>query len=145
LSSTETAGYVALNERPQGGHAKLLAFIGSGKRVLARVRPLLRADGRLVLTTPNVANWAMRLGLLAGRRRYSECRILERTHLHLFTRETLVEAIGHAAYRVVELDFTVPVPGVKKPAVERHRARDRTPAASTLRVSVRRSGDAALT
>ena len=29
---------------------------------LARVRPLLRAGGRLVLTTPNVANWAMRLG-----------------------------------------------------------------------------------
>lgn len=34
MSSTETAGYVALNERPQGGHARLLALVGSDKRVL---------------------------------------------------------------------------------------------------------------
>ena len=195
MSSTETAGYVALNERPQGGHARLLALVGSGKRVLdvgcssgylarplvargctvvgieqdeeaasaarevceevlvgdvetlelpfqpgsfdvvlcgdliehlrgperflARMRPLLRADGRLVLTTPNIANWAMRLGLLAGRWRYTDRGILDRTHLHLFTRATLVETLEHAGYRVVELDFTVPVPGVGKPAVER--------------------------
>jgi len=33
---------------------------------LARIRPLLRADGRLVLSTPNVANWAMRLGLCSA-------------------------------------------------------------------------------
>jgi len=195
LSSTETAGYVALNERPQGGHARLLALVGSGKRVLdvgcssgylarplvergctvvgieqdeeaasaarevceevlvgdvetlelpfqpgsfdvvpcgdliehlrgperflARMRPLLRADGRLVLTTPNIANWAMRLGLLAGRWRYTDRGILDRTHLHLFTRATLVETLEHAGYRVVELDFTVPVPVVGTPFVER--------------------------
>lgn len=83
------------------------------------MRPLLRADGRLVLTTPNLANWAMRLGLLAGRWRYTDRGILDRTHLHLFTRKTLVETLEHAGYRVVELDFTVPVLGVGKPTVER--------------------------
>ncbi len=189
------AGYVALNERPHGGHAKLLALVGSGKRVLdvgcssgylarplvargcivvgieqdasaaeaarevcaevlvgdvetmelpfsdgsfdvvlcgdliehlrrpgqflARVRPLLRESGRLVLTTPNVANWTMRLGLLAGRWRYTERGILDHTHLQLFTRRTLVETLEGAGYRVLELDYTVPVPGVGAPVVER--------------------------
>ena len=189
------AGYVALNERPHGGHAKLLALVGTGKRVLdvgcssgylarplvergctvigieqddaaaeaarevceevltgdvetmflpfpsgsfdvvlcgdvlehlrapeeflARVQPLLRADGRLVLTTPNVANWAMRLGLLFGRWRYTDRGILDRTHLHLFTRSTLVETLDQAGYRILELDFTVPVPGIGAPSVER--------------------------
>ncbi len=192
---TSEPGYVALNERPHGGHSKLLALVGSGKRVLdvgcssgylarplvergctvvgveqderaaeaaqdvctevlvgdvetmdlpfpegsfdvvlcgdliehlraperllARVRPLLRDDGRLVLTTPNVANWTMRLALLAGRWRYTERGILDRTHVHLFTHRTLVETLDRAGYRILELDITVPVPGVGAPAVER--------------------------
>jgi SAM-dependent methyltransferase len=77
---------------------------------LERVRPLLRDNGRLVLTTPNVANWAIRASLLAGRWRYTDRGILDRTHAHLFTRRTLVEALDRAGYRVVKVDFTVPVP-----------------------------------
>ena len=189
------AGYVPLNERPHGGHMKLLSLVGDGKRVLdvgcssgylarplvergctvvgierdpmaaerarevcehvlegdvellelpfapgsfdvvlcgdlvehlrdphafmARVRPLLADGGRLVLSTPNVANWANRLGLLAGRWSYTDRGILDRSHVHLFTRKTLVEALRDAGYRVVELDFTVPVPVAGTPAVER--------------------------
>ena len=56
---------------------------------LARLRPLLRPGGRLVLSTPNIANWAMRLSLLGGRWRYTDRGILDRTHVHLFTRKTL--------------------------------------------------------
>ncbi len=188
-------GYVPLNEHELGGHAKLLALVGSGKRVLdvgcssgylarplvargctvvglerdagaaeaardvcqdvlvgdvetmelpfehgsfdvvlcgdlvehlrdpeaflERVRPLLRTDGRLVLSTPNVANWAMRLGLLAGRWRYTERGILDRTHTHLFTRATLVETLERAGYRVIELDFTTPLPVARTTTTER--------------------------
>ena len=64
----------------------LIEHLRAPERFLARVRPLLRDGGRLVLTTPNVANWTMRLGLLAGRWRYTERGILDRTHPHLFTR-----------------------------------------------------------
>lgn len=86
---------------------------------LGRVRPLLRSDGLLALTTPNIANWAMRLSLLGGRWRYSERGILDRTHVHLFTRKTLVETLERAGYRIVRLDFTTPVPLVRTNAVER--------------------------
>ena len=86
---------------------------------LARLRPFLRPGGRLVLTTPNVANWAMRLSLLGGRWRYTDRGILDRTHVHLFTRRSLVATVESAGYRVVELDHTAPVPLVGTPAVER--------------------------
>jgi 2-polyprenyl-3-methyl-5-hydroxy-6-metoxy-1,4-benzoquinol methylase len=86
---------------------------------LTRLRPLLRTGGRLVLTTPNVANWAMRVSLLFGRWRYTDRGILDRTHTHLFTRKTLVEALGDAGYRVLELDHTAPVPLVGTPTTER--------------------------
>jgi 2-polyprenyl-3-methyl-5-hydroxy-6-metoxy-1,4-benzoquinol methylase len=86
---------------------------------LVRLRPLLRRGGRLVLTTPNVANWAIRLSLLGGRWRYTERGILDRTHTHLFTRKTLVETVTEAGYTVVELDHTAPVPVIGTPSVER--------------------------
>jgi len=78
---------------------------------LARLRPLLKPGGRLVLSTPNVANWAVRLSLLAGRWRYTDRGILDRSHTHLFTRATLREALEQAGYRVERIDFSVPVPG----------------------------------
>lgn len=86
---------------------------------LARLRPLLRPGGRLVLSTPNVANWSMRLSLLAGRWRYTDRGILDRTHAHLFTRKTLAETVDAAGYQVIEFDHTAPVPLVGRPSVER--------------------------
>ena len=96
----------------------LIEHLRDPESFLARVRPLLRADGRLVLTTPNVANWSMRLGLLAGRWRYTERGILDRTHAHLFTRTTLVETLERAGYRVDVLDFTVPLPTLRTATTE---------------------------
>ena len=78
---------------------------------LARLRPFLRPGGRLVLSTPNIANWAIRLSLLAGRWRYADRGILDRSHTHLFTRATFRETIVRAGYVVDRIDYTVPVPG----------------------------------
>jgi 2-polyprenyl-3-methyl-5-hydroxy-6-metoxy-1,4-benzoquinol methylase len=89
------------------------------KSFFERVRPLLRPGGRLVLTTPNVANWAMRLGLLAGRWRYTDRGILDRTHTHFFTKKTLAETLDRAGYRIVEFDVTAPVPKAGVRQVER--------------------------
>ena len=97
----------------------LVEHLRDPQRFLEHVRPLLRDGGRLVLTTPNVANWTMRLGLFFGRWRYTERGILDRTHAHLFTRKTLVETLAAARYRVLELDFTAPVPLIGTPTVER--------------------------
>lgn len=85
---------------------------------LARMRPLLRPGGRLVVTTPNIANWAMRLGLLFGRFRYTEWGILDRTHTRLFTRKTLEEALRAAGFRIEVFDYTVPVPVLSTRRVE---------------------------
>jgi SAM-dependent methyltransferase len=97
----------------------LIEHLREPQRFLERVRPLIRSGGRIVLTTPNVANWAIRLGLLAGRWRYTERGILDQTHVHLFTKRTLVDTLSHAGYELVELDFTAPVPGIGSPPVER--------------------------
>jgi 2-polyprenyl-3-methyl-5-hydroxy-6-metoxy-1,4-benzoquinol methylase len=86
---------------------------------LRRVHPLLRPGGRLVVSTPNIANWTMRIGLLFGRFRYTDRGILDRTHTHLFTRKTLLECVTNAGYSIDTLDITVPVPVLGIPSVER--------------------------
>lgn len=96
----------------------LIEHLREPQTFLERIRPLLRPDGRLVLSTPNVANWSIRLGLLFGRFRYTPRGILDRTHSHLFTRKTLLECLEAAGYRVTVNDFTVPVPVLSSPRVE---------------------------
>ena len=105
---------------------------------LARVRPLLRREGRLVLSTPNVANWAMRLGLLFGRFRYTEWGILDRTHTHLFTRKTLKECLEAAGYRVSVLRLHRPGAGALDAPRGGACPLDRTRAPVAPRVPVRR-------
>jgi 2-polyprenyl-3-methyl-5-hydroxy-6-metoxy-1,4-benzoquinol methylase len=99
--------------------ADVLEHLREPGAALERLRPLLRQGGRLVLTTPNVANWAMRLSLLGGRWRYTDRGILDRTHVHFFTRKTLVETVEAAGYRIVVLDHTAPVPVIGARGVER--------------------------
>lgn len=96
----------------------LIEHLRDPQAFLTRMRPFLRPGGRLVLSTPNIANWAMRLGLLFGRFRYTEWGILDQTHTHLFTRKTLEETLQAAGYRITVFDFTAPVPVLATPRVE---------------------------
>ena len=98
--------------------ADIVEHLRDPESFLRRSRSLLRDDGILVLSTPNVANWSIRASLLAGRFQYTSRGILDRTHTHLFTRRSLVECLEAAGYRVLDLDFTVPVPVVGTPAIE---------------------------
>jgi 2-polyprenyl-3-methyl-5-hydroxy-6-metoxy-1,4-benzoquinol methylase len=99
-----------------GGPYDLLLFGDTLEHVpdpVAVLRALaneLRPGATLVVSTPNVANWAIRLGLLLGRFRYTDRGILDRTHLRFYTRRTLVEMIEQAGFRVDRVVGTIPVP-----------------------------------
>lgn len=69
--------------------------------VLRRFIPLLEDGGHVVISVPNVAAWTMRIALLAGRWRYADRGILDRTHLRFFDHDTAVKMARDAGLEVL--------------------------------------------
>ena len=62
-----------------------------------------------IISVPNVANVWVRLNLLLGHFDYSDRGILDRTHLHFFTRKTFLFLLQSAGLEVKEIQAT-PIP-----------------------------------
>ena len=87
--------------------------------MLRRLAERLRPGGHLVVSVPNVANWSIRLQLLAGRFRYVDRGIMDSTHVRFYTRRTLVEMVESAGFTVEQVQAAVPVPGVTSEGLAR--------------------------
>jgi 2-polyprenyl-3-methyl-5-hydroxy-6-metoxy-1,4-benzoquinol methylase len=70
--------------------------------VLTAVGRTLGPGGRIIISVPNVTHAALRLELMAGRFRYTDAGLLDRTHLHLFDRPALEELISGAGLDVLD-------------------------------------------
>src|SRR5207245_1288252 len=77
------------------------------EKVLRDIKKYLAAEGKLILSTGNVAYWYIRLALLFGFFTYTECGILDNTHLRLFTRKTFKELIVNCGFRIIGCQYTV--------------------------------------
>lgn len=74
--------------------------------VLRNLRRYLRGGGYIVVSVPNIANWAIRFHLLFGRFNYQSGGILDDSHLRFFTLRTIRNLIEDAGFKVVKLDVT---------------------------------------
>jgi methionine biosynthesis protein MetW len=90
--------------------ADVLEHLREPERALREATELLREGGRLVLSVPNVAHGALRLALLQGRWSYTEVGLLDRTHLHFFTRTSLLQLLEGVGLAVDDLRATVADP-----------------------------------
>jgi SAM-dependent methyltransferase len=71
--------------------------------VLKRDAGLLAPSGTLLVCVPNLEHWSFAARLLAGRWRYEEMGLFDRTHLRWFTRDGMRDAILAAGLRPVEI------------------------------------------
>lgn len=78
--------------------------------VLSASLSLLRADGSVVISIPNVAHGSVRLALLQGRWNYTDTGLLDRTHIRFVTYESLLAMLERAGLVVTELRATVADP-----------------------------------
>jgi 2-polyprenyl-3-methyl-5-hydroxy-6-metoxy-1,4-benzoquinol methylase len=72
------------------------------ERILEEAKSLLKQDGSILVSIPNIAYWRVRLGILFGRFDYTDSGILDRTHLRFFTRRTVRALVENAGYEVTD-------------------------------------------
>ncbi len=84
----------------------ILEHLRNPADILDESRRLLRADGYVVASIPNVAHGAIRLALLNGNFDYRELGILDETHLRFFTLKTIEELFLEAGYEIRHIDRT---------------------------------------
>lgn len=84
----------------------VLEHLAHPDKALSAARRLLQPDGTVVLSVPNIAHFSIRLHLLMGRFNYTAAGLLDRTHLHFFTRQSIAELARSCGFRVVARDVT---------------------------------------
>ena len=74
--------------------------------VLKLATTRLAPNGRIVISIPNVAHLTVRLQLLLGSFTYTDRGILDRTHLHFYTKKTLKEMVANAGLSIAFVGAT---------------------------------------
>ncbi|HJT16102.1 MAG TPA: methyltransferase domain-containing protein [Thermoanaerobaculia bacterium] len=82
--------------------------------VLKRYTAMLKDNGSVIVSLPNVGLWTVRLGLLLGRFQYDDTGVLDRTHLRFFTRRSAMAMLAAADLHVVRRTYN---PGLARPLV----------------------------
>ena len=82
----------------------VLEHLRNPLRVLRASRSLLAPEGYVVASIPNVAHGDVRLSLLKGVFRYQPLGLLDDTHIHFFTRETIEELFDAAGFVVSDVE-----------------------------------------
>jgi 2-polyprenyl-3-methyl-5-hydroxy-6-metoxy-1,4-benzoquinol methylase len=85
----------------------VLEHLKRPETVLNQCKELLKPNGAVVVSVPNIANITVRLMLLIGRFDYMERGILDKTHLRFYTRHTAQRFLEENGYRIVEEKETV--------------------------------------
>jgi 2-polyprenyl-3-methyl-5-hydroxy-6-metoxy-1,4-benzoquinol methylase len=91
----------------------VLEHLRDPQAALRKAVGLLKPDGKILISVPNIANIWVRLNLLMGRFNYSRVGILDETHLHFFTLKTARRLAEDSGLDVISTDVTpIPLPTI---------------------------------
>ncbi len=86
---------------------EVLEHLVDPESLLQDCRTLLKPNGELLISVPNIANLTVRLALAFGRFHYADRGILDKTHLRFFTRKTARHMISCNGFEIVKEHMTV--------------------------------------
>lgn len=72
---------------------------------LGKIKQLLKPDGKVLFSIPNMTNVAVRLALLKGDFEYTETGVLDNTHLHFYSLTEVQRIFTEANLKIEKLDF----------------------------------------
>ncbi|MBD2206523.1 methyltransferase domain-containing protein [Calothrix sp. FACHB-1219] len=84
----------------------ILEHLRNPWKVLKETQQILKKDGYVIASIPNIAHAAIRLSLLQGKFEYMEFGILDNTHLRFFTKKTLEDMFDSSGYWINSIERT---------------------------------------
>lgn len=81
---------------------EVLEHLFTPEKVLVKLKNYLAPDGRILLSTPNILHIYRRIQFLFGKFEYRDDSIINRSHLHFFTRDSFIETVERLGLEVVE-------------------------------------------
>lgn len=83
----------------------VLEHLQNPDELLQKAKDWLQYDGIVVASIPNVRNHSVVKSLLAGNWTYESAGLLDKTHLHFFTRQDIEEMFRQAGFQIEKLQF----------------------------------------
>lgn len=71
--------------------------------ILVKMKKYLKPTGRLIASIPNLMHISVILKLLAGHFTYEDSGLLDRTHIHFFTKYEIMDMFEQCGYRIAEM------------------------------------------
>lgn len=84
----------------------VIEHLRSPQLTLSKIRELMKKDASIVFSIPNMAHASVRLMLLEGKFSYGETGLLDNTHLHFYTRQSIVDLFEGAGFKIEKLEYT---------------------------------------
>lgn len=70
---------------------------------MKKIRKYMKKDGKIITSIPNLMNMSIIVNLLKGYFTYREAGLLDKTHIHLFTKSEIVKMFLECGYRITDL------------------------------------------
>lgn len=84
--------------------ADVLEHLRNPERTLKQVRKLLKPDGYVIASIPNISHGSIRLALLSGRFPYRSMGLLDETHVKFFTRQLVEEVFDQSGFQIESVE-----------------------------------------
>jgi methionine biosynthesis protein MetW len=78
----------------------VLEHLPDPESVLRHLHGLLKSNGFILVSIPNIAFWKMRWDLLTGRFEYQDTGLLDKTHLRFYTIRTFHDLVRDCQFRI---------------------------------------------
>ena len=85
----------------------VLEHLHNPMRTIEYCRTLLKKDGCIVASIPNVMHISVMEQLLRGEFRYTEVGLLDKTHIHLFTQKEIIKMFTETGYEIEKLQGVI--------------------------------------
>jgi len=90
--------------------ADVLEHLKENEKILKSCRNLLKKNGRLIVSVPNIAHSSIIGSLFKGKFEYRDEGLLDQTHIRFFTRESIIDLLERCRFSIETIETVQKLP-----------------------------------